>query len=515
MNKLVKLCVFVGLLLCATTLFAKDRVQILNSDSLGAVYINAGRIFSLYVDQARDLLKPENAGELEKIEVQMSTHFPGKFSFADFFKKLDSFAESKIFVPDGAFWLSIDEELRPALSISAKIKPLELFEFVQKRLGSKKIVPGKNEKNLLEFEIPTPGYNMTLSVADDGIILSAASAKGKEDLARWKSLAANAANQSTLIALEVDVNRIKSWLAEKAQGSKRSESFECLSNFKVLSAALQLYAVDNGKEMDSLDQALLKTEGYIAEGIYCPKAGKYSLNTDKELVCSIHGTVNEPVWSKKIPRVDASTYLKPFESFVVLVNATGAEIKAKINDKNLLEQWVAIGKQQMLAVRQMANTQMGQLPEDQRQKGLKLIDSIKIVVDGGWLNVSIAGLDEKTVISGITGITGAAAAIVTPYFKKARAAMRNRISDRRTKRAELAGNLDKGYVECNYSRKPLYMALENFLVEEDNLPETFGFDYLKEKGYLQSIPECPAGGKYELMRDGMDYDIKCSMHDHD
>ena len=512
MNKVVKLCVFIGLLLCVTTAFAKEEAQILKSDSLGAVYINAGRIFNLYLDQARELLKPESAGELEKIETQMRQHFPGKFSFGGFFKELDSFAESKIFLPDGAFWVSIDEELRPSMSISARTRPQELFEFVKKHFGDNKMMPSKNELNLLEFEIPTPGYNMTLSVTAEGINLSAGS-QGKEDLVRWKLLAETASNKNTLVAAEVDVSRIKSWLAEKAQGSKRSESFECLSNFKVLSAALQIYNEDKGKEMTTLDQALLKSDGYITEERWCPKSGQYSLNDDKELVCSIHGTVSEPVWSKKIPRVDVSTHLKPFEKFCALINSVGAEIKAKINDKNLLEQWVAIGKQQMQAVRHMASTQMGQLPEEQRVKGLKLVDAIKIAAEGDWLKISIDGLDEKTVISGITGITGAAAAVIAPHFNKFRNAMRKQLGARRAKRDESAESSDKAANECSYARKPLYMALENFLVEEDVLPESFGLDYLKEKGYIQNIPACPAGGKYELTRDGMDYDIKCSVHD--
>ncbi|EKD81159.1 MAG: hypothetical protein ACD_39C01943G0001 [uncultured bacterium] len=513
MNKLVKLLVITGLLLCAATSFAKDRAQILKSDSLGAVYINAGKIFNLYLDQARELLKPENLGELEKIEAQLREHFPGKFSFAGFFKQLTSFADSAICIPDGACWLSIDEELRPAISLSAKIRPQELFAFVQKRLGNSKFVPGKNEKDLIELDIPTPGFNLTLKVTTHGINLFAGSNKAKEDLERWKSIASDADNSNTLVAAEVDVNRIKNWLTEKAQSGKRSESFECLSRFKVLSAALQLYKDKKGSEMAKLDQSVLQAEGFISEGLYCPQAGLYSLNEDKELVCSIHGTVSKPVWSTKIPRVDASNQLKPFDSLRALISSFGAEISTKINDKNLLEQWVAIGKQQLQAIRHMAANQLGKLPEDQRQKGLKLVDSIKIVADGDWLKIKIDGLDEKAVISGITGITGAAAAIAGPHLKRAREAIRNRLSKRSLKNAEAVGSDDKNSAECDKVRQPLYHALESLLVEEDNLPESFGLDYLKEKGNLQEIPACPAGGKYELKRDGIDYEIKCSVHD--
>lgn len=513
MNKLIKLLVITGLLLCAGTSYAKDRAQVLKSDSLGAIYINAGKIFNLYLDQARELLKPENAAELEKIEEQLRRHFPGKFSFASLFKKISKFADSALCVPDGSLWLSVDEELRPAISISAKIRPQELFEFVRKRLDNDMIVPAKNEKNLIEFEMPTPGYSLTLSITNQGIKLFAGSNKAKEDLQRWKSLAGEADKSNTLIAVEIDVNRIKNWITEKAQSGKKSESFECLSRFKVLSAALQMYNDKKGGEMVELDQSLLKSEGCVTEPMYCPQSGLYSLNQDKELVCSIHGTVSKPAWSTKIPRVAASAHLKPFDSFSALVTSVGAEFKTKINDKNLLEQWVAIGRQQLQAVKHMAANQMGQLPEEHRQKGLRLLDSIKIAVDGDWLKVSIEDLDEKTMFAGITGITGAAVAIAEPYLKKAGDAIRKRLSNRRSKRAESEAGSDKVANECTAVRKPIYSALENLLVEEDNLPEIFGLEYLKEKGYLQAILDCPAGGKYELRRDGIDFEIKCSIHD--
>ncbi|PKL42252.1 MAG: hypothetical protein CVV41_15875 [Candidatus Riflebacteria bacterium HGW-Riflebacteria-1] len=515
MNKLVKLLIITGLLLCATTSFAKGREQVLKSDSLGAIYINAGKIFNLYLDQARELLKPANAAELQKIEDQLQRHFPGKFSFTGLFKELCNFADSALCVPDGALWFAMDEELRPAISVSARIKPQELFEFVQKHLGKNKVVPVKNQKDLIEFDIPTPGFNLTLSVTRQGVTLFAGSKRAKEDQSRWKSLFGDADDGSTLVAAEIDISRIKNWLTEKAQSGKRSESFECLSRFKILSAALQMHKEKKDIEMVELDQSVLKSEGYINEQLYCPQSGLYSLNNDKELACSIHGTVSKPVWSTKIPRVAASTHLKPFESFRALISSVKAEIRTRINDRNLLEQWVAIGKQQLQAVRHMAANQMGQLPEEQRLKGLKLLDSIKIAADGDWLKVSIEDLDEKTMLAGITGITGAAAAIAEPYLKRAGAAIRKRLSNRRAKRAEAkaeAGS-DKVAAECVAVRKSAYDALANLLVDEDNLPETFGLDYLKEKGYLQAVPDCPAGSKYELLRDGIDFEIKCPLHD--
>ena len=71
MHKLAKLLLIMVILCCTTGVSAKNRAQILKSGSLGAVYINAGRIFNLYLDQARELLKPENAEELEKISINI------------------------------------------------------------------------------------------------------------------------------------------------------------------------------------------------------------------------------------------------------------------------------------------------------------------------------------------------------------------------------------------------------------------------------------------------------------
>ncbi|PKL47550.1 MAG: hypothetical protein CVV42_12515 [Candidatus Riflebacteria bacterium HGW-Riflebacteria-2] len=513
MHKLTKLLLVMVILLCATTASAKNRAQILKSDSLGAVYINAGRIFNLYLEQARELLKPENAGELEKIEAQMRQHFPGKFSFTSFFKRLISFADSGAFIPDGALWLSIDEELRPALSISARTRPQDLLSRVRARMAKAGLEPVSNEKELVEYSIPTPSFNLSLKVTPQGITLLAATAGASDISERWRSLAGEADGKNTLIAAEIDIERIKRWLDEKAQSGKRAESNTCLANFKVLNSAMQLYQADKGVEMTEFDHAALRAGGYLSEDVRCPQSGIYSLNKSRELSCSIHGSISHPVWSKKIPRVDASNYLKPFDSLRILVNAVSAEFKTKINDKNLLEQWVAIGKQQLQAVRHMAANQMGQLPEESRQQGLKLIDAIKVTADGNWLKIGIAGLEEKTVVSGITGVTGAAAAISAPHIDKLRAAIRKNVRGHREKSVATSASADKKAAACRAVRKSLYHALESLLVEEDKLPESFGLEYLKEKGLIKAVPECPGGGRYEIRRNGINYEIRCTLHD--
>jgi len=511
MHKLAKLLLIMVILCCTTGVSAKNRAQILKSDSLGAVYINAGRIFNLYLDQARELLKPENAEELEKIETQMRQHFPGKFSFTSFFKKLVNFADTAVFLPDGALWFSIDQDLRPAMSISARIKPQELLARVRERLAKSGLQPISEAAELVEYSIPTPAFNMSLKATRDGITLLAA-ASGVADVSeRWRSLTDDADSKNTLIAAEVDIEKIRHWLDDKAQSGKRAESNACLANFKILGSAMQLYKVDKGVEMTAFDHAALRAGGYLAEDLRCPQSGIYSFNADKELSCSIHGSLSQPVWSKKIPRVDAANYLKPFDSLRILVDSDSAEFKTRINDKNLLEQWVAIGKQQMQAVRHMAANQMGQMPEEAKKQGLKLLDSIKISADGDWLKINIEGLEEKTVISGITGITGAAAAIAAPHVEKLRELIRKNVRGQPGKAAE--AEVERTATECEAVRKSLYRVLESLLVEEDKLPESFGLEYLKDKGLIKEIPGCPAGGRYELRRSGIDYEIKCTVHD--
>ncbi|NLF98295.1 MAG: hypothetical protein GX569_16305 [Candidatus Riflebacteria bacterium] len=511
MHKLTKLLLILVILLSTTGASAKNRAQVLKSDTLGAVYINAGRIFNLYLGQARELLKPENAEELEKIEAQMRQHFPGKFSFASFFKKLVDFADTAVFLPDGALWLSIDEELLPAMSISARIKPGELLAKVRDRLAKAGLNPLSETAELVEYRVPTPAFNLSLKMTQDSITLLAVASGSAGISERWRSLADDADSKNTLIAAEVDIERIKNWLDEKAQSGKRAESNACLANFKVLSSAMQLYKVDKGVEMKEFDHAALRAGGYLAEDLRCPQSGIYSLNADKELSCSIHGSLSQPVWSKNIPRVDAANYLKPFDSLRILVDSDSAEFKTRINDKNLLEQWVAIGKQQMQAVRHMAANQMGQMPEEAKQQGLKLLDSIKVSADGDWLKINIEGLEEKTVISGITGVTGAAAAIAAPHVEKLRDMIRRNVRGQPGNAA--AAEVKRTATECEAVRKSLYRVLESLLVEEDKLPESFGLDYLKEKGLIKEIPDCPAGGRYELRRNGIDYEIRCTVHD--
>jgi competence protein ComGC len=261
----------------------------------------------------------------------------------------------------------------------------------------------------------------------------------------------------------------------------------------MLSAALEMYAMDKETSLETLDQKQLKAERYLADELVCPNEGKYSLNKEGEVVCSTHGTIKNPVKIESvISKANIPEQYRPFETLRLKVSMSQAEAALKLNDKNLVEQWVAIGKQQLLAIRNMAQNQMGQLPEAERQKGLKMLDAVKINQEDLWLKVTVEGLDEKTILSGITGFAGAVSAIALPNFQHARAQARARA--------------------CQANRRVLSAATEMYEMDTGKTCSKLEIETLVAGKYLKTAPECPDGGTYSLVREDNGFKIECSHH---
>ncbi|MDD3148904.1 MAG: hypothetical protein PHD82_16545, partial [Candidatus Riflebacteria bacterium] len=285
--------IFAMLLLMPVLLPAAGSAPTLQTSTLGALYIDVGHLFSFYANQAAEMNKPENAANLAEIETKFKGYTNQNLNLGEFFKKVDEFARSAIFVPEGSLWFTIDTSYRPTLSLKAKIKPLELIEFIEQHLGKLQQKPLKREKDLVEYRIPAPEFSMIASIRPDGVYLqSEGAANGPEDKEKWANLSKNVSSEGTLIAAEIDLNGIKNLLAGKSANVQHGV---CFSNLRMLSAALEMYAMDKETSLEILDQKQLKTERYLADELVCPNEGKYSLNKEGEVVCSTHGTIKNPV----------------------------------------------------------------------------------------------------------------------------------------------------------------------------------------------------------------------------
>lgn len=493
MVKFSRLFVLFLVLFLPVSCFAASHGPVLKENTLGAFYIDAGRIFNIYSTQAAEIMKPENREKLAEIEEKMRQYVPAGFKLSEMFVKLEGFARKEIFLPDGAMWFSIDADFRPALSIKARIKPLEFFEYLESLMGKSQAVPQKREKDLIQFEIPTSDFNMHLSIKPDGIFLQPVNEKSAPAGKQWQSLTGRAANAKTLVAAEVDMNAIKGVFSRNMQNARHSN---CIANLRVLSAAVEMYGMDNQDSLKALDQKLLIEKKYLTEEMRCPEGGAYSMTAGansetSEISCSSHGSVRVPATSEDA-RSFIPAQLQPFEMLRINVGIDLAELNIKLNDKNILEQWLAIGKQQLQAIRHMAENQLGQLPEADKQKGLQMLNSVKLSADSEWLNISVSGLDEKTMISGFAGAIGAAAAIAIPNFVKARENAQNK--------------------SCDANRRMLSGACEMYLMDKGKLPPDLKIETLVKEGYLKSAPVCFQKGIYSIKQVGDEVKVECSQH---
>ncbi len=492
MKKLLSL-LFIPIILILSTspLAASGNDPVLQTKTLGALYVDAAAMFAFYSGQAAELVKPENSGKLAELEKQFKGYANLDVKLSDYFKKIDEFARREIFVPDGTIWLTIDSTYHPAFAFKARVKPLELMTFLEEQFGKIAQEARKREKDLVEYDIQTPDFKMLLSIRPEGIFLSSDGAAAEaEDTTKWADLLKSVSEKKALILAEIDLNQVKRLVSGKTANSRHGA---CFTNLRILTGACEMYAMDHSAPIKNLDQKQLMAEHYLNEFLSCPEKGTYSLVADGQVSCTAHGTIQQPSkTSDLVSDKDIPQQFRPFETFRIKVLKDTAEAAVLLNDSNIAEQWTAIGKQQLLAIKNMAQNQMGQLPESERQKGMKMLDAVKINQDNLWLKVSVEGLDESTIISGITGFVGAMGAIAIPNFQKAREQARANA--------------------CRANCRLLTGATEMYDMDTGKPSETLDINALVAGKYLKAVPQCPDGGNYTLTRDKNGISINCNIH---
>lgn len=492
MKKFARLVLLFALLLSTAVLTATEPV--LRTETIAAVHIDAAKIFNFYALQAKEMVKPENADKLAELEEQFKGFARIDTKLSDFFKKIDDFAGKELFLPDGQLSFSIDSSLRPNLSFKAKIKPLAFLEFVESFTGTITPHPTKRGQELVEFTLPAPGQQILLSIRPEGLFMQTENAPAESDAPgrdKWADFLSKITDQNTLIAAEVDMNGIKRMVAGKTANTQHGV---CFTNLRMLTAAIEMYTMDKETPVKNLDQKQLIADHYLNAELACPNQGGYSLLPDGEVSCAVHGTIRQPshTGSDKVSEAEIPAPYKPFENLRLLIKNDQATAELALNDKNLAEQWSAIGKQQLLSIKTMAQNQMGQLPESERQKGMKMLDAIKISHDENKLRVAVEGLDEKTMLSGMTGIVGAAAAIALPGIENAR-----KLSQKNA---------------CRANCRVMMGAIEMYELDTSKTMQTLDGKALEDGKYIKKQPVCPEGGVYSLERDSGSISVKCSVH---
>ncbi|MFZ5950246.1 MAG: hypothetical protein ACOYXC_06055 [Candidatus Rifleibacteriota bacterium] len=393
----------------------------LNEKTLGAFYFDFARMYENYGSQAKELANPENKSKLAEVNSQVARLLnQPNFDLSGQIAEFASFEKDGLFKPSGAMWFAIDDKYRPTLVLPAIVQPKKLYDYLFTALGSpQQMMASKSEEDLVEIAFPTPEFKIIFKLATDSVSLTADQELGKGDPADfWKSLVERAGQKETMLALHIDFDVVKRLLAKKRVDGLHSM---CVGNMMAIKNAVEMFQIESGELMKELDLPLLVQKHYLPEGYSCNEGGKYKINNEKnlEVVCSVHGTIEKPV-NTNSDATDVDPRVKPFKAFKLEIDDEKILVKMQITDANLLDQWEAIGKQQILTMKHMLNNQIGNMPPEQKEKALQIADSIKCLKEDGWLTVTVLGITPQTLASSAMGAIEAIRQLALPKFKKAR-----------------------------------------------------------------------------------------------
>lgn len=490
MKLIVRLFVVLMFLMQMAIPAGAGLTTIYNDETLGVLHLNAVELYNIYASHAAELARPENRQKLGELEKKI-WEATGKSAYlTDAVSWIDDFFARELLIPTGPLWFSIDAKFRPFLHLKADIRPLELAGFVESRIGGYLPTPVTREKDLVKYPVALADVKFDFAILPSCLTIHPLGrfsyTSGRE---RWDEFNRRAESTSALLLAEVDFKQIRRLLARQRYNS--GHAF-CFTNLRILTAALEMYAMDKELKMDRLDQEKLKAENYLKATLLCPEDGVYSSDSDGEVSCQIHGSIKKPAEPAELSEAGIPEQLRPFESIRLQMNRDSAELAVMLNDKNLLEQWLAIGRQQLLALKHMAQNQLGQLPEAEKQRGISMLDAIKINADGQWLKITVAGLDEKTFLLGLSGVVGAVSAAALPGIEKARDLSMNNA--------------------CAANCKIMAAAVEMHEMDTGKVSESLNIEQLVNEKYLKNSPACPEGGAYDLKREGNGFRIECSIH---
>lgn len=228
------------------------------------------------------------------------------------------------------------------------------------------------------------------------------------------------------------------------------------------------------------------------------KLWKDILETASEPDClmAVELNINE---IKKLPIMDRSRgfseIIEGFSGTKFVINGDNAMLSLRVPDKDTRENINAVINQQKLTVKTVFENQVSQISEQDKQRGLKMIDSINSHIDGEWIKIRVGGFVPESAMWGVVGLVAGSGHLALPKLKKARNLARTKT--------------------CAANRRVLYGSTEMRLNEKPEGAAVISPEELVEGKYISELPQCPAGGKYSISLEDGQVKVECSIHGSD
>ena len=414
--------------------FAEKMPNPIGEKTKFVLNVNLGKLYDLGISKIEELKNPENSKDLEKLLGADQGNKQNGFSSNELVDQILEFENKKMFKPNGFLWLAVDSDFRFCLTIDAVCKPADLFSFLSSYL-EKKISSKKVGEKQVQFKISV-SENVVLDavISEDGIKVGSRFENSPKSLKDWKSFVNKAEKPDAFLSFDAD---FEAYVNYKTGSSLKARRYACCANMRVLLGAIEMYNMDNVEMIKSnLDTDLLCSQKYLKSKMSCPCAGKYSIEgditEDGYIKCSAHGTVENPVdapMSKEHVFSDpAYLEIKKIRLFidsngvVLATYAKSKEVRAKI--RSSFEEYLKFGKKLIDEYGKNVKQSSGE------QETLNLFNSmlnrVKFGNSGSWFISQFKAESQEEVLKSLAAISGFAAAIAVPNFKKARFSARQK-----------------------------------------------------------------------------------------
>ncbi|MGM0599810.1 MAG: hypothetical protein ACQETH_08335 [Candidatus Rifleibacteriota bacterium] len=476
--KIVVLLLFVA---GSLNLLAKPPIDRIENSILARSFIDLSSIYKLCTEQAEDLLKAEN--QLKR--KQINNLFKKLFNLSDFnlsliLKKVKNLTAKGFFIPSGGLYFVINSDYEPFMQVDAKVHPVEFYQYLFNLFESPaELKAFKKNNEIVEIRIPLQNFNLIFQILPDGL-------RFYSDKSKASLKGCLPEKSDSLLEFELDFNKVKELLAARNVVSQQAI---CVRNLIKINDALNMYLLKNGKSMNKLDLNLLKEKGSLAGLPHCPAGGVYALDdADKNLsVCSVHGSIRNPTDIKLNHEKMVDPRIEAFKAFHFLIKNNSIILKTGFNDEAALQQWKAIARQQILTLKYIVLNKLSETADEEKVSIIDTLEAIKCEIAKGRLQIKLDKINETFLATGIISATGNLMQMIMPRYKRARKFAR-------------AG-------QCAANRRMLKLTTEMFV--SDNPEENVTLEKLLANEYLENLPQCPDGGKYEIIDAS---EIKCSIH---
>jgi competence protein ComGC len=507
MRKSLLACFFIAALLLTSqaSLYASYGLNVIENDSIGVIYFNLGKAYSVLREQVKNFDKTADANTKNQVEemlktMQADSPFGKDLTVAKISEALEKWHNDAVFIPTGGVWISVAKDLQPKAVIEAQIKVDKLAELV-KSFPNAQGIDFTPKNNVISLRLP--GIALPIEISSERIVVGSVSAIPQQLGADWQPYYKRVSSPDQHLAVELDVQTmIEKVLDLGQQRSAATSEKVCASNMRIMLAATEMYNMDNEKMLREVDMKALVADQYLKEAMVCPDGGAYSargdLSAEGEISCSIHNTVADlkkfdgP--AKPQPKIDVASQLPdPRLQHIVrariFADTAGLLLAVAVNDEPTRQQFKEMLQQNL----KMAEQQLSQNKGDARVETVKkMFAALSHVDKAPWLGVSIKQTENEQILVG-TAVVGVLAAIAIPNFQKARLQARKSA--------------------CFANQRVLLGATEMYNMDNAVMLSELNIETLVQKNYIKSAPVCPENGVYsnsgDLAKDG---NVKCSVH---